>query len=97
MNDKLTESLEIPRAVRGDSTLKRKLRVLMAIRGRNLSQQVRYSLTCGADHEIEEVGKKAFDLLCGETVETQPMLENQPGPQKSLSLGNVGKRRRELA
>ena len=94
MNEKFNESVELSRAVRTDSVLKRKLRVLMAIRGRNLSQQVRYSLTRGADHEIEEVGKKAFDLLCGETLEDKPTLEDQPEPQKCLPLENVGKRRR---
>lgn len=97
MAEKLTEYFEIPKTVRTDDVLKKKLRVVSALRNRRLQDQVRHSLMLGVDQEIAELGQKAFDLLCGEKLVTPQQLEipqMKPGPTK---LENVGNRRRKLA
>lgn len=85
MNEKLTEFLDV-RAVRCAPTLKRKLEVLRFLSGLKMADQIRVSLTRAVNDEMQERGKLAFDLLCGETLEIQ-----QP---KKTALENVGNRRR---
>jgi hypothetical protein len=82
------ENVEIPRAVRVDETLKKKIRILMALRGRNMQSQVRFSLMRAVDDEIAEIGKPAFDLLCEATLEIQP--------RAPKTLERVGNRKERL-